>query len=127
MAESELRPFFENYGAAFTQTGSDIAAFYHSPCMTARQGVVRLNPTRAEVTAFFDAVLQQYQAQGITRGDLQRFSSMPLGANSIAATITWHYKNASGDVLWEATFTYNLYRGADGWKILLQTLHDNAI
>lgn len=124
MSEAELRTFFDGYGAAFTHTASDIAAFYHAPCMTARQGVVRWNATQRDVTAFFDAVLQQYQAQGITRGDLKHFSSMALDINSSVVTITWHYKNAAGDVLWEGTFTYNLYRGADGWKILLQTLHD---
>lgn len=126
MTETELRTFFENYGAAFTQTAHDIAAFYHAPCMTARQGAVRMNATRQDVTAFFAAVLQQYQAQGITRGELQRFSMMSLGVNAIAATVTWHYKNAHGDLLWEGTFTYTLYRGPDGWKILLQCLHDVA-
>ena len=47
-----------------------------------------------------------------------------LGANSVATTITWAYMNAADRVLSESTFTYQLYNGPDGWKILLQATHD---
>ena len=57
---------------------------------------------------------------------MRRFACVNLGANAIAATITWAYKDAAGRVLWEWTFTYNLYQGQEGWKILLQTQHDAA-
>ncbi len=124
MTESELRSFFAEYGASFLQTEVEIAAFYHVPCITARQGAVHLNATRPELLAFFAQVLRQYRAQGSAQGEMRRFESVSLGANSIAATITWAYQSAAGQVLWESTFTYNLYQGPDGWKILLQTMHD---
>jgi hypothetical protein len=126
MNDSELRSFFQSYGDAFLGTPADIAAFYATPCITARQGQVRLNLTRADVEAFFTDALARYRAQGSAAGDIKTFASTPLGANSIAATIKWAYKDSSGSVLWEWTFTYNLYRESDGWKILLQTLHDAA-
>lgn len=126
MTESELREFFDRYGASFTQTAADVAEFYQAPSMTARQGQVRLNATREDVTAFFDAVLQQYRAQGVTQGDMLHFAWTPLGVRAIAATITWSYKDSTDQTRWEWTFTYNLYHGADGWKILVQTLHDAA-
>lgn len=124
MTDAEVRSFFTAYGAAFLETEDAIAAFYGAPCMTARQGVVHLNPTPGDVHAFFGAVLRQYRAQGCTQGEMRRLEWMPLGANSVAATITWAYKNAADRMLWESTFTYQLYKGPDGWKILLQTMHD---
>ena len=54
---------------------------------------------------------------------MRRFESTALGANAVAVTITWAYMDAADRVLWESTFTYQLYNGADGWKILLQTMH----
>lgn len=124
MTESELRSFFTAYGASFLQTEVEIAAFYNAPCMTARQGTVHLNATRQEVQAFFAQVLRHYRAQGSTQGEMRSFESVSLGAHSAAATITWSYKSATGQALWESTFTYNLYKGPEGWKILLQTMHD---
>lgn len=125
MTESELRTFFADYGASFLQTEVEIAAFYGAPCMTARQGIVHLHATRPQVHAFFAEVLRRYRAQGSAQGEMRRFKSVPLGANSVAATITWAYKNTVGHILWESTFTYNLYKGPEGWKILLQTMHDS--
>ncbi len=124
MTEAELRSFFSAYGASFLQTEAEVAAFYSAPCITARQSTVHLSTTRPEIQAFFAQVLRHYRAQGSTQGEMRRFEWVPLGVNSIAATITWAYKNATGQLLWESTFTYNLYKGADGWKILVQTMHD---
>ena len=126
MNDSELRSFFESYGDAFLRSPADIADFYAAPCITARQGQVRLNATRADVEAFFTDVLAGYRALGGAGGEIKTLASTPLGTSSIAATVKWAYNDSSGSVLWEWTFTYNLYRGRDGWKILLQTLHDAA-
>ena len=125
MTESELRTFFTDYGASFLQTEVEIAAFYGAPCLTARQGLVHLHATRPQVQAFFAEVLRRYRAQGSAQGEMRSFKSLSLGANSVAATITWAYKNATGQILWESTFTYNLYKGSEGWRILLQTMHDS--
>ena len=62
---------------------------------------VHLSTTRPEIQAFFAQVLRHYRAQGSTQGEMRRFEWVPLGVNSIAATITWAYKNATGQLLWE--------------------------
>ena len=126
MTETELRTFFDEYGASFLKTEAEVADFYNVPCVTARQGAIRLNATRQDIEAFFGQVLRGYREQGNTQGEIRSFNWSQLGANSVAATIRWAYKNAVGAVLWEWTFTYNLYKGSDGWKILLQTMHDAA-
>ncbi len=126
MTESQLRSFFDAYGASFVESEVEIAEFYNAPCITARQGNVRLNATRQEVREFFGDVLQRYRSQGISQGDMRSFSWVSLGTNAIAATIAWEYRNADAQPLFEWTFTYNLYNGPEGWKILMQTMHDAA-
>lgn len=124
MTDADVRSFFTAYGDAFLETEDAIATFYGVPCMTAREGVLHLNSTPGDVHAFFAEVLRQYRSHGCTKGEMRRLESTPLGANSVAVTITWAYKDATDRVLWESTFTYQLYKGPDGWKIILQTMHD---
>src|SRR5690349_9491425 len=101
MTESELRAFFADYGAAFLQSEAEIAEFYNAPCITARQGAVRLNTTRQDVRLFFGEMLRGYRAHGAVQGDLRNLTWMSLGANATAATVTWAYKNAADQLLWE--------------------------
>ena len=126
MTETELRSFFNDYAMSFVQTEVEVAQFYHAPCLTARQGAVRLNATRQDTQAFFGEVLRRYREQGSTQGDMRSFNWHSVGVNSIAATITWAYKDGAGRVIWESTFTYNLFKTSESWKILLQTQHDAA-
>src|SRR5215469_619379 len=79
MNDSELRSFFESYGDAFLRSPADIADFYAAPCITARQGQVRLNATRADVEAFFTDVLAGYRALGGAAGEIKTLASTPLG------------------------------------------------
>lgn len=124
MTPLEIRQFFEEYGASFTQSEVEVAHFYNVPCITARMGAVRLNATRQDIEAFFADVLHKYREQGFTHGDFVTLSTAALGANAALVTNRWAYRNAQGAILWEWTFTYNLYKGPSGWKILLQTMHD---
>ena len=123
--QDELKIFFDAYKASFSQGPAQIAAFYSEPCVTARMGVVRVNPTLKETEALFAEVDRQYRARGFTNGEYLVEEFRPLGANSAMATVHWAYKNARGDILWETTFSYNLYRRDGGWKILVQTMHDS--
>lgn len=126
MTEAELRTFFDAYSASFLQTEVEVAEFFCTPCITARNGKVQLSATRQDVHAFWAHVLHYYREMGATQGEMRSFSWVPLGANSVAATIAWSYKNVAGEQLWASTFTYNLFKTADGWKILMQTMHDSA-
>ncbi len=123
--QDELRRFFDAYKASFSQGATQIATFYSEPCVTARMGVVRINPTLKDTEALFAEVDRQYKAKGFTQGEYILEDFRPLGANSAMATVRWAYKNAGGDTLWETTFSYNLYRRDGVWKILVQTMHDS--
>jgi hypothetical protein len=122
--QPDLRTFFDAYGESFLHGAEAIAVFFAEPCITARAGVVRINPSHETITAIFREVVEQYRARGFTHGDYIHIESRSLGTNSAFATLRWSYKDAAGSTLWENTFSYNLYRQANGWKILLQTMHD---
>ena len=92
--------------------------------MTARGGTVRVNATHADTTAIMTAVDQQYRARGFTHGVYELLEARGAGANAAIATVHWSYKNADDHTLWQTTFTYNLYRRTSGWKILVQTMHN---
>jgi hypothetical protein len=51
----------------------------------------------------------------------------PVCALALAGrVIHWSYSDVEGHVQWGAIFSYNLYKRDRAWKILLQTMHDDA-
>jgi uncharacterized NTF2-like protein DUF6841 len=121
----EVTKFLEAYRDSFGGGPRAIAAFYSEPCVTARMGVVRVNPTRNDVELLFVEVDAGYRARGFTHGDILALDVQPLGSNSALATVRWAYKGACDEMLWKTTFTYNLYRREGVWQILVQTMHDS--
>jgi hypothetical protein len=122
--DNEVKRFIEAYRDSFGQGPSAIAQFYSEPCVTARMGVVRVNPTLIDTQQLFAEVDEKYRARGFTHADILALDVRPLGLNSALATVRWAYKGARGDPIWETTFSYNLYRRDGTWKILVQTMHD---
>jgi hypothetical protein len=115
----------EAYGNSFSQGARAVASFYSEPCVTARIGNVRVNPTRRETEALFVQVDEDYRARGFTHGAIVTMEVQLLGSNSAFATVRWAYKNAREETAWDTTFSYNLYRRDGAWKILVQTMHDS--
>jgi len=121
----EVTNFIEAYRDSFSQGPSAISAFYSEPCVTARMGVVRVNPTRNDTELLFAEDDARYRARGFTHGDILTMDVQPLGSSSALATVQWAYKGACEEMLWKTTFSYNLYRRDGVWKILVQTMHDS--
>jgi hypothetical protein len=121
----EVKKFIEAYRDSFSHGPSSIAEFYSEPCITARMGIVRVNPVRRDTELLFAEVDEKYRARGFTHGDIVTMDIHPLGSNSALATVQWAYKGAGGETLWETTFSYNLYWRDGAWKILVQTMHDS--
>ena len=66
----EVTKFIEAYRDSFSDGPSAIAEFYSEPCVTARMGVVRVNPTRNDTELLFVEVDARYRARGFTHGDI---------------------------------------------------------
>jgi len=122
--DNEVKRFIEAYRDSFSQGPSAIAKFYSEPCVTARMGVVRVNPTLKDTQLLFAEVDEKYRARGFTHGEILSLDIRSLGSNSALATVHWAYKGAREETIWETTFSYNLYRRNGVWKILVQTMHD---
>ena len=122
---AEVTKFIEAYRDSFSHGPRAIAEFYSEPCVTARMGVVRVNPTRNDTELLFVEVDARYRARGFTHVDILTMDVQPLGFNSALATVQWAYKGACEEMLWKTTFSYNLYRRDGVWKILVQTMHDS--
>ena len=121
----EVTKFLEAYRDSFSRGPRAIAEFYAEPCVTARMGDVRVNVTRKDTERLYADVDAQYHARGFTHGDILTMDVQPLGANSALVTVQWAYKGACEELLWKATFSYNLYRRDGAWTILVQTMHDS--
>ncbi len=119
--DEDVKRFVEAYRDSFSHGPSAIAEFYSEPCVTARMGAARVNPTRKDTEALFAEVDEKYRARGFTHGDILTLDIRPLGSSSALATVQWAYKDARGETLWQTTFSYNLYRRDGAWKILVQT------
>jgi len=122
--QTELEAFFDAYRDSFPHGPTAIAEFYFEPCITARMGAVRVNPSHKEASELFAKVDAQYRARGYTHAEYVPLDLRAFGTNSALATIRWSYRGADGATIWQTTFSYNLYRRDGAWKILLQTMHD---
>ena len=116
--------FFERYVDAWNDPAR-LQEFYAAPFIAARLGATKLNETRPETERFFQDVLAKYRSKGFSMARRLSFQSIPLGSNSVLATIAWAYEDQAGSTLWEWTFSYNLYVVDRRWQIVLQTLHDS--
>jgi len=122
--QEDVKQFFEAYRDAFSREPRAVAEFYSAPCLIARMGSVRLNATREDVESLFADIDAKYRSRGFTHAAILAQDIQQLGANSVLATVHWAYMGAQDQTLWEAIFSYNLYKCEDGLKILLLTLHD---
>jgi hypothetical protein len=122
--QQELERFFDDYLNSWTKGPDAIAQCYSEPCMTARNGALRVNPSRSDTASLFAEVDRQYRSRGYTQGERLSLDWKSLGANCALATIRWSYQSPSGETLWETTFSYNLIKQNGDWKIYVQTMHD---
>ena len=122
--QEELERFFDAYLKCWVKGPDAIAQCYSEPCLTARNGVLRVNPSRADTASLFAEVDRQYRSRGYTQGERLSLDWRSPGANCALATIRWAYQSTSGETLWETTFSYNLIKQNGDWKIYVQTMHD---
>jgi hypothetical protein len=121
----EVTKFIEAYRDSFRHGPRAVAEFYSEPCVTARMGVVRVNPTRLDTERLLAEVDARDRARGVTHGDILTMDVQPLGSNSALATVHWAYKGACEELLGKTAVSYNLYRPDGVWKILVETMHDS--
>ena len=122
----EVTKFIEAYRDVFSHGPRAVAELYAEPCMTVRMGVVRVHPTRGDTERLFAEVDASDRERGFTHGEILAMHVEPLGSSGALATVHWAYMGACEELLWKTTISYNLYRRDGAWRILVQTMHDEA-
>ena len=124
MLQTPVREFFDAYEIAFAEGATAIAAFYAIPCVFARGGVVRFVHTDDDFAELGGQIDAQYRERGFHSAKYVALGAQDLGINSKFVTLRWAYLDKTDSTIWETTFSYNLYKQKDGWKVLMQTIHD---
>ena len=122
--DRELTAFVEDYRIALSQGTRVLAALYAEPCVTAQQGVVCVHSTREEIEQRLDELHAGYRMRGFAHGEIRSVDVQQLGADSALAVVRWASMGACDELLWTTTCSYELYRYAGAWKIVVETVHE---
>jgi hypothetical protein len=119
----DAKAFLDAYRNSYVKGPAAIASFYAEPCVTARMGQVRFNPSHSDTAALFADVDKQYCARGFAHADYELLDARDLGANAAQATARWAYKSTDERMIWQTTFNYNLCRTVE---VLANSAADHA-
>jgi hypothetical protein len=122
---TELRTFFELYAAAFNALDDHaIASLYAEPSAIAQGGTFTCWPTRADVHRNMAALCKLYQGRGFQSTAWEPAAYLRQGSSYAVVDLRWHIRWHEPAAPWTFNTTYNLTRGAAGWRIFLCTAYD---
>jgi|SRR5512134_2201457 hypothetical protein len=106
------------YAEAFhARSGTRIADFYRTPCISMRgDASIHWFQSRSETAKFFQGIADTYYEEGLRRSEAKNLEVVPIGGRSLLAT-------ANGTLLKQWRQSYNLVRIDGRWQILLSTFH----
>ena len=125
--EAEMSAFLNQYSEAFVNyDGDQIAELYCVPTITMRgDGSIHCFQSREEIARFFQGVADTYRGEGAS-GTMHDLEVVPIGERSALATVTWKNLRPDGSVARQFRNSYNVVRFAEGWRILVSTVHLSA-
>lgn len=100
-----------------------VASFYNEPAMRVSPGGPTVRQSRAVQEAFFAGLLASLAKQGYATSEWERLEVRLLDANTAIASGVVVRRRSDGTVFQRQGVTYNLWRGAEGWKIFLSATH----
>jgi hypothetical protein len=123
---SDLDSFFEHYAGRYMASDVDaVSAMYEAPMFALREGTVFHLPDREAVVDHLTEVMAAYARSGAAQADVAALEVVSLGKSSVFATVEWHVRGASGELLKDFRTTYHLLRIGGEWRILSYTNHDD--
>ena len=122
---AEMSSYYKTYADAFhARSGSQIADFYYTPCISMRgDASIHCFQSRLETEKFFQRVADTYYEEGLRRSETKNLEVIPIGGRSLLASMDWVFYRADGTLLKQWRQSYNLVRVDGRWKILLSTFH----
>jgi len=123
--QTEVAAFFDAFVQAFpTFDGKKISGRYAAPYLALNgEGELTLLPTQADIASYFQAVLDNYLAQGCRSCRYLELEVFAIGSQSALGTVTWEMLAQDGKVLSSWRESYNFMRTQDGWRIFASTDH----
>jgi hypothetical protein len=122
---ADLTRFFADYAAAYDAfDATAIADRFAVPSY-----ILHSDRAAAAFTARETLVANMERVNDLNRAhDYGRAETGALAITAFAptlaqVTVPWTIRTRAGAILWQFTCTYNLAKGADGWKILVCTNH----
>lgn len=123
--ESLARTFFDDFVEAFRSfDGQIIAQRYLSPYLAFHApGACDVFMSAAETAAYFQRILDGYHAQGCRSCRYGDLVVVPLGRDSVLATVTWELLAADQSVVVAWRESYNLCRVDNRLMVFASTDH----
>ena len=79
--------------------------------------------SRAQIAAYFQQVLDAYRDGGCRACRYQDLAIVPIGAESLLASVTWELLAEGGAVMKHWRESYNLHVTKDGLRVFASTDH----
>ncbi len=122
---AEVEHFFADFVLAFTMfDGAVIAKRYATPYLSLNsKGVLQSFESQEQIGRYFQRVVSEYYQQGCRSCCFKNLEALPLGLNSLLATVTWELLRSDGSVVSAWRESYNLIRTDNGLRIFASTDH----
>lgn len=98
-------------------------SFFHSPYLImAPEGVIAPS-SESEALTLLRPQMDNLRARGYARSELNRATVKLLSSTTALAAVEWIRRKANKEELERLGATYALFKGEDGWKIVMVTVH----
>lgn len=115
---------FATYVDAFQTLNPDAALPYcHVPCMFLSPQGVQVMATATEVHALFTRVMTGLKARGYTRSEITDLHVQQMSEDIAFLSVSRVRYKTDGQELERLGETYTVRKTADGWKIVVATMH----
>lgn len=113
--------------AAFSDTDlRGYLSFFHSSYLImAPEGVIA-PASENEALALLRPQIENLRARGYARSELNRVTVKLLSASTALAAVEWIRRKANKEELERLGATYAFFKGENGWKIVMVTVHSPA-
>jgi hypothetical protein len=102
--------YFDRFARAFASfEGDQVADLFVTPGVALRRdGSIAALTTRDDVVRYYHAALQRYRGEGCRTARWSRLETIPMGRQSLLATVTWELLREDGTIAIQWRQSYNI-------------------
>jgi ketosteroid isomerase-like protein len=118
------RVLTDYYSAFSTLEAQAVLPYFHEPSQLISPAGVVPTPTRADVAAAFQPVMEGLRSRHFARSELTNLHLKRLSVNTVIAGGVAVRRKTNGQELERAGVVYLLQRTSAGWQIATVAIHD---